>query len=113
MDTSLLTNTLLQCSNEFRLLSVAAALHSPANVSCCGYATRISKCESWTMQAAIEMSTVGAVAKLMPRIRTEMSGFTAPAQDVLRPARGIMYALKLSLVFWALLGAALVEWVVL
>ncbi len=42
-----------------------------------------------------------------------MSGFTAPAEDVLSPARGIVFALKLSLVFWVLLGAALVEWVVL
>ena len=110
---SLLTNTLLQCSNEFCLFSVVAALHSSPNVSCYGYATCISKCESWAMQAAIGIPTMSAVSKLLPKARAEMSGFTAPSQDVLRPARGIMYALKLALVFWALLGAGLVEWIVL
>ncbi len=59
------------------------------------------------------MSTVSAVAKLLPRVRAEMSGFTAPSQDVLRPARGIIYALKLALVFWALLGAVLLKWLLL
>ena len=65
------------------------------------------------MQATIKMSTVSAVAKLLPRVRAEMSGFTAPSQDVLRPARGIIYALKLALVFWALLGAVLLKWLLL
>jgi hypothetical protein len=104
---------LLQCSNEFCLSSATAALHISSNVSCCGYTTRFSKCESWTMQAAIGISTVSAVTKLLPRIRAEMSGFTVPSQDVLRPARGIIYALKLALVFWALLGVVLLEWLVL
>ena len=56
---------------------------------------------------------MSAVSKLLPRVRAEMSSFTVPSQDVLRPARGIIYALKLALVFWALLGAALLEWLVL
>ncbi len=59
------------------------------------------------------MSTVSAVAKLLPRVRAEISGFTAAPQDVLRPARGIIHALKLALVFWALLGAVLLKWLML
>ena len=64
------------------------------------------------MQAAIRMSTVNAMSKLLPRMRAESSGFTTPSQDVLRPARGIIYALKLALVFWALLGAAILKWII-
>jgi hypothetical protein len=104
---------LLQCSNEFWLLLVTAALHTSKNVSCFSYATYISKCESWAMQAVVRMSTVNAVSKFLPRVRAELSSFTAPLQDVLRPARGIIYALKLALVFWALVGAALLKWAML
>ncbi len=92
---------------------MTAALHTPTDVSCLGYATYISKCESRAMQAVFRMSTVNAMSKLLPKVRAELSGFTAPSQDVLRPARGVIYALKLALVFWALVGAALLKWAML
>lgn len=78
-----------------------------------GYATHISKCETRVMQAVVRMSAVNAMSKLLPSVRAELSGFTAPSQDVLRPARGIIYALKLALVFWALVAAALLKWAML
>ena len=59
------------------------------------------------------MSTVSGMSKHLPRVRAEMSGFTAPSPDVLRPARGVIYALKLAAVFWVLLGAGLAKWMVL
>ena len=65
------------------------------------------------MQAALRTSTVSGVSKLLPKLRAGVSGFTTPTQDVLRPARGVIYALKLASIVWATLGIALLKWFVL
>lgn len=65
------------------------------------------------MQAVVGTPTVSAMSKLLPLLRSQTSSFTAPTQDVLRPARGIVYALKLAFMFWAVLGALLAGWAVL
>ena len=65
------------------------------------------------MQAALRIPTVSSVSKLLPRLQAGLSSFTTPTQDVLWPARGVIYAVKLALVFWVVLGTALLRWLVL
>ncbi len=48
------------------------------------------------------------LSKRLPKF-TE-NAFTAPAQDVLRPARGVLFAVKLAAVFWAALAIPVLVW---
>ena len=63
------------------------------------------------MQASVGNQAVNAVSKLLPKLRVGVSSFVAPKQDVLRPARGILYAVMLALALWAALGALILGWV--
>ena len=104
---------LLHRSNEFCPATVTRTLQVMKNVPCSIHGTPYDKCESRFMQAALRVSAVSSMSKLLPGLRNESSSFTTPAQDVLRPARGVIYALRLALVFWAVLGTVLLKLLVL
>lgn len=65
------------------------------------------------MQAVDGILSVGAVSKLRSSLVVEASSFPTPQENALLPAYGIAGAIKLALVFWAVLATLAASWLTL
>ncbi len=65
------------------------------------------------MQAVDGILSVGAVSKLRSSLVVEASSFSTSQENALSPAYGIAGAVKLALVFWAVLATLAVGWLTL
>lgn len=65
------------------------------------------------MQAVDGILSVGAVSKLRSSLVVEAPSFPTPQENALSPAYGIVGAIKLALVFWAVLATLAVGWLTL